>query len=347
MGQNTSNACVLDLKDAFLPAIHALHLIELTERWDVCREELLRGLEIPSGLLSEPRARLSVRAFERLVERALRLTGEPGLGVYNGLQMRVSAHGYLGFAAMTSATVRDALELAVRYAPTRTNALGLRLVVVGDEASLFVDERASLGTAREALLQSLMIGIAQIGRAITGRIIVGAAELTLPRPHYMSRFEHALPGEMRFGRPRNRLVFDAAALDWTLTMADPAALRLAQAQCERELDALGYEGRFVARVAALLDAPDAGFRSLDEVARELHVSRRTLKRRLASKGTSFFALLEARKRERATLLLQAGRLSIDAVAGRLGYANTANFSRAFRRWTGQTPGAVRRARAER
>jgi AraC-like DNA-binding protein len=71
------------------------------------------------------------------------------------------------------------------------------------------------------------------------------------------------------------------------------------------------------------------------------MSMRTLKRRLAERDTSFSALLDEARREKATLLLRAGELTVDEIGQRLGYSDAANFGRAFRRWTGTSPKAFR------
>ena len=105
-----------------LPGVHALHLVELVARWQVTPADLLAGSELSQASLSDPATRLPMPTFERLIERARELTGEPGLGFHLGLSMRISAHGHLGFAAMTATTLGDALEIAVRFAPTRTTA---------------------------------------------------------------------------------------------------------------------------------------------------------------------------------------------------------------------------------
>jgi AraC-like DNA-binding protein len=149
---------------------------------------------------------------------------------------------------------------------------------------------------------------------------------------------------MRFGQPAHRLVFDAAILDLPLVNADPAAMQLARAQCDRELAALAETGSIVGRVrAALATGKDgtAAFGSLESVARRLGASTRTLKRRLAEQGTSFTEILGAARRQRALLLLDDRRLGIGEIADRLGYSDVANFTRAFRRWTGKTPAAYR------
>ncbi|MDB4998658.1 MAG: Transcriptional regulator, AraC family protein [Myxococcaceae bacterium] len=325
-----------------IPAVHALHLAELVARWNVTPEELFAGLDLDDAVLAEPMRRLPMPVIEELVARARRLTGEPGLGFYLGLQMRVSSHGYHGFAAMSSSTAGAALELAVRFAPTRTSALALRAEREGNVASVILEEREALGEARDVIVLALIIGIQRIGSALTGHELVGHAEVAFPEPAYAKRFTSTLKhGLLRFDMPQHRLVFDAKVLDLPLTMADPAALRLARDQCEKELSALGYDGDLVTRVRGLVQRDADGFRSVEEVASALSLSSRTLKRKLEARGTSFSVVLEDERKGRALRLL-ATDVPLQTIADRLGYSDVANFTRAFRRWTGATPGAYRR-----
>ena len=145
---------------------------------------------------------------------------------------------------------------------------------------------------------------------------------------------------VRFDRPANRLVFPAAALATPLRTADPVALQLARAQCERELAAMVDAG-LAGRVRAALLAEPSGFPSVTAVARRLHLSTRTLKRKLADQGTTYSELLDGARRERALLLLDNRELSLAEVAARVGYTEVPNFTRAFRKWTRTTPAAYR------
>jgi AraC-like DNA-binding protein len=325
-----------------IPAVQALHLVELARRWGVTSSALLRGSDLDEKALSDPAKRLSIGPLVRLVERARALTGEPGLGMYFGLRMQVASHGYLGFAAMTASTVGEALDLAVRFAPMLTTAFSLHLRRDAGRAALVVHEETELGDARDAVLLALLIGLWRMGCALTGRELAGRAELAIPEPPYFARFR-PVAASVRFGQPANRLVFDAAALDYPLASADPAALQLAREQCERALQALGFEGSIVARVRAAIAKSGGGFRSLDEVAAKLGMSSRTLKRKLASGGGSYSSLLDGARLERAQELLRSDRKSMDQIAESLGYSDVANFTRAFRRWTGTTPAAHRKA----
>jgi AraC-like DNA-binding protein len=335
------------IEEPWIAAAHALQLAELVTRWGVTAEELFAGLGIDAEALADPRRRLPLSVMGRIAARAKALTGEPGLGFYLGLSMRVSSHGYLGFAAMASPTVRDALDLAVRFAPTRTDAIALRVHESGGKASIVIDELAPLGEARETIITSFIVGLHEIGAALTGRRIEDSADVAMPEPDHARRFRHLLGDRLRWGQPAHQLVFDAGFLDLPLVQADPVALRLAREQCERELDELGYDGHVAARVRAVLPDAAGGFRSIEAAAAALGMSTRTLKRRLAEEGTSFSAVLDEQRRERALLLLRSPEMSIEAVADGVGYSDVANFTRAFRRWTGTTPTSYRRGGAKR
>lgn len=326
---------------AEIPGIYVLDVVTLARRWKVRADALLAGTGLTEEALRDPGARVSLANCARVVERAHELTREPALALYHGMQMKVSSHGFLGFAAMTAGTIREALTLAERYAATRTSVLAVSSVIEQDTAAVVLEERADLGALREFAILGLIVGIWQMAQTITGRPLRGVAECALPRPAWLDRVPFAVEDMLRFDRPANRLRFAAELLDVPIVSADPVAVQLARAQCDRELSMLVDAG-LPGRVRAALPAPDGGFRSVDEVAREVHVSARTLKRKLAALGTSYSAILDEVRRQRALLLLEDRALGMGEIATRLGYTEVANFTRAFRGWTGMTPGAFRR-----
>lgn len=327
--------------DADLPGNYVLELVELAGEWGVKPGELLRGLGVSVRMLADPATRLPLATCGEIVRRAHTLTGEPGLAFSMGMKMRISMHGFLGFAAMTAATLREALALAERFSRTRTTILRLRAYAEGDRSVLAIEDCSLAGEALEFVVLTLFVGLWQIGNALTGRSLTGSVDLTFAEPAHFKRFVHMVPGRVRFTRPTNRLVFPAAVLDLPLVTADPVATRLAREQCERELQALGDTGRFVARVRALIAADGERLPALEDAASALHLSARTLKRRLAEHGTSFRAVVDEVRLERAQRLLADPDLSMERIADRLGYSDVANFTRAYKRWTGTTPAASR------
>jgi AraC-like DNA-binding protein len=311
-----------------------VHVLTLARRWDVPESDLLAGMPFTAKELADPGLTIPVATAVAILERARALTHEPGLGIYLGLQTYSSEHGYLGFAAMSAPSLRDVLELIVKYAPIRTNAFTFSWRVDGPRAALVVDERADFGTARDIVLLSLLIGMRHMASVHLGKESdVTVVHLTVPEPAYYERFRNVRP-PVRFGRRANEVVFDAALLDVPLATADPMSLRLAQEQCERLFESLATRARIVDAVARMVLRSDGGQRSCEDVAALLDLSPRTLRRRLADEGTTFLEVRDHELRDRAILLLRSRDLSLAQIATRLGYSNGANFLRAFRKWTG-------------
>jgi AraC-like DNA-binding protein len=324
-----------------LPGSHVLHSLKLYQRWGVTERELLQGSGLRPEDLSDPEASIPIPTVISITENARVLTREPALGMYVGLQMAISAHGFLGFAVMSAATLGEALELAVRYAPTRTTALRLHLEVARRTAALIVDECADLGNARDVILLAALVGIWQTGNALLGREVTeSTVHVTFAEPAYYARFKHIAP-RVRFGQPANSLVFDASLLQAPLVSADDTSLRLAREQCERLLGSIRSNSPFIDRARRLVLRSGGGLRTLEELAASVRTSSRTLRRRLAQEGGSYSTVLDEERHARALVLLRSSGLSVKDVAQRLGYSDVANFMRAFKRWTGQTPGAFR------
>ncbi|MGV3624012.1 MAG: AraC family transcriptional regulator ligand-binding domain-containing protein [Archangium sp.] len=322
-----------------LPASYFTHVLEVTRRFGVDDADVLGDVSLGDEV------RLELPQIRALVQRARELTGEPGLGVYLGLAMRASWHGYLGFAVLVARDVGDALRLGERFIATRTSSLGLRSAIEHGRAVITIDEKEDFGDARDFIVPALAIGLSSIGQALTGHELDGRVELAMPEPTWFARLAATNPRLTRisFGAKAHRLMFDAALLKTPFQLADANAQKLAAEQCEKELAALEAAGGFAPRVRELLFA-NGGVRDVDAVAKTLSMSARTLKRRLQSEGTSYSELLEHERHARAELLLSQGTLSVKEVAAQLGYADTAAFSHAFTRWTGQSPSEFQRTR---
>jgi AraC-like DNA-binding protein len=317
-----------------LPGSFVLHLARLVVERGGSETALFQGLPVCTEDLVDPAMTVPVSTGIVVAERARAMTGEPGIGVLLGFQTYGPEHGYLGFAAMSAATLRDAVEVVCRYSSIRSTAFVFTLETRGPRAAMVVAERADFGSARDVVMLSLLIGVwhataVNLGREQPGTVI----ELMLPEPSYYHRFRDRRP-EVRFGCSVHQLVFDASLLDARLATADPPSFRLARAECERMLQSISEHSRLVDQVARLALRAEGGSRSLEEVAAVLEVSPRTLRRHLTSHGTSFAAVRDDERRRRAALMRQSG-LSIAKIASHLGYATAGNFVRASRRWTAQ------------
>ncbi|MDO8331192.1 MAG: AraC family transcriptional regulator [Fluviicoccus sp.] len=325
-----------------LPMVYALFIVDIVSRWGVSDEQMLEGTGLTREMMLEPQRRLALEDFNTMIIRARDLTGETALAMHFGVTMQVSLHGFVGFAAMTAATVREALTVAERFIGMISTAFELRLEEGPQEASLTIIPHTTLQPLREAAIICLIFGFVHMGQTVTGKTLSGRAQVEFDEPPYLEPIKPYLPGPVDFGQPVNRLVFPTSYLDLPLIMANPVASQMAMTQCEQDLRRFGLDKPFVAQVKALMYDERRGFATLEQVAERLHMSERTLKRQLAGNQVAYSDLVEEARKQMATDLLEGSPASLEDIAEKLGYSDVANFSRAFKRWTGATPNSWRK-----
>lgn len=305
----------------------------------------LAGLD-PAALMHDDR-RLDVETVMRAVAQAVAATGRPWLGLDLGAQAPVSAHGSLGYAAVTAPDAEGALRTLARFGPLRNDAIHWRLEpgghADGDGLVVCFEERVPLGTARGFVVDATLAAALRVMEAAIGPLPAGVrVDLPLPAPAWSREYERFGAVRVRFGAPRLAIVVDAATLARPCLGADARAHRDACRACEDALAELEGGGRLAPRVAAwLAEAPAGELPAMTETAARCGVSPRTLMRRLKAEGTSYGDLLDDLRRRRAHWLLSRTARPIEDIAAELGYADASNFSRTVRRWFGTTPGALR------
>lgn len=332
---------LLDPTKPVVPVAYPRLLMELVLERGFSRAQLLEGVALAPAVLDQADTRLTPPQFAHLITNALYLTKEPALGYELGLREQITAHGFLGYAVMSCATLREAIQLGERFIRLRTIMISLSLREEGDAAVVEVVENYPFGPLRQFAFDSLMVSLARAGNFITGEsFAAGEIWFDYPEPSYYAAYRDRLP-PMRFDRGATQLRFRRELLDRPLVMADSVAARLAVDQCERELALVGDAEDILLRIRAALAQHQSGYPDLATVAARLNLSERTLKRRLQQHGTSYQQLLDdVRKREAIRLLTYPG-LALEQIARELGYTDPANFTRAFRKWTGEVPSSYR------
>ncbi|WP_137816338.1 AraC family transcriptional regulator [Gandjariella thermophila] len=301
----------------------------------------LAGTGIEQAMLRDDTA--VVRSGQELIvaHNLVRAAGDPpGLGFAVGSRFRLRTYGVWGFALLASPTLRDAADVALRYVELTYATAGIELQENGDEVHLVVDDASLPRPVRRFVVEREIAAVRTILDTILGEPFTPRrVELRFPRPDIATSYESLAGAPVTFGAARNAIVADAALLDRPLPQADPHTMRVCEREC-RALLARRVDQRFAGRVCELLMRRQNPIPDMSIAAAELHVSTRTLHRRLAMEGTSFRRLLDEVRHVLAIEMLTAG-LGVEQVAVRLGYADAPAFIRAFRRWTGDTPGAYR------
>ena len=326
-------------QDQGIPGVYGLLLLDVVSRWGYNDQTLFSPFDLNSEQLADPDYRIPTPVANQLIQHALRLTGEPTLGYHLGNQMRISIHGFIGYAIMTAENITDALILANRFIQLRLPFLQLFFSTFGNKATIQLQTDIELEPIRSEISIALMFGLVSMGKAITGvDDASGEIDFDFPQPEGFERFMAKYPNHtFRFDQPHLLLSFNKNYLSNKLVNADPIASQIAINQCEAELSALGERHRIAMRERDILTNSEQHYLSIEAVAERLFMSDRTLKRQLAAEGTSFSTLVDEVRYRHATSLLSRTDFTLEQIADELGYSDVANFSRAFKRWSGRSP----------
>lgn len=307
--------------------------------------ELLEPLGLSREQLLEPDRMVPLEATRAATERAFARAGSRGLSYAYARALRVTLHGPVSLIALSSNNLMEVMQALERYFSLRAPAFHFSAVVEQDYVTIKVDYPGRNDPLRPYIMELILMGLVVMTGQIIDRPQQGAeVHMQGPVPGYYAGIAAELPVPVRYEQPEYAIRVPRELMEAPLRLADPTAAAMAREACERELRARknSKEDVLTARVRTVLTASSDRLPTLEEVADTLHVSTRTLKRRLQEEGRNFRALVDHVLCERATQMLQEEGLSVSEVAYRLGYNDVSNFSRAFRRWTGQSPSDFRK-----
>ncbi|WP_410211904.1 AraC family transcriptional regulator ligand-binding domain-containing protein [Aquirhabdus sp.] len=335
-----------DMLQTSLAATYASYMLRLAESRGIKAEQLLAHTDLIASTLLQPQARIFAWQQAIIVHNLLKLTHDPSLAIEIGLRSNLTKAGFIGYGLMSCATLRDAIELGTRFLPTQVPFFKLGFDIQDEMAVVTVEEAFPLWHFRTFAIENFLIEVSEIFRSLlVGQYAPGKYQqlqlyFDYPEPDYFAAYKDRLP-KLYFNQAANQFRFSAHMLDQSISTANPAMAQLVISQGESELARLGLTENWLDRVRALLECQAGQYPDLPSIAAQLHLSERTFKRKLAEQNLSFSELLESVMLRDAYALLQSSALSIDEVSQRLGYQDRSNFTRAFKRWTGQTPSEYR------
>ena len=312
---------------------------------------LRRGVDADTCLLGtgltedglEDADTLVTRAQEmRLIENLmLALPDHPALGFELGLQYNLATFGIWGFALRTSRTLREAVTRAIRYLPLSTAYCRIYIIDEPGRFGIAMDTSPIPPHLRQFLLERDMATAINLLKEIS---LAGLHDVSLtfrgsPWPN-----RDAIAGiagiEPRFAEVHNALWVPQEQADKSLSTYDASLVAMLDEQCRLRVQRL-QEGGLASQVRQQLHGPLGLVASLEDVARALALSPRSLRRKLEQEGTGFRALVEEERRQVALQFLRGSKMKLESLAIHLGYTDTASFTRAFRRWEGCSPGEYR------
>ena len=296
------------------------------------------------AVLDDPDGRIPHALALAVWREAVRRSGDHAFGIHAAEQIRSGAFDVLDYATRSSATLGEGLERLVRYHRILHDAAVVQLRVEANSARLTHALPAdTVGLPRHPA-EFIVAAWVVVARQATG-LHFAPVEVSFHHspPADLTEHRRLFGAPLRFNRPLNGIVLRRALLDTPLVKADPGLCAVLERHVRELIERVPRATAFSDRVRQLVaNELSSGGSSAATVARQLHMSRRTLQRQLGADGTSFRVLSDALRSELAMRYLCEREIAIAEVAFLLGFSETSAFHRAFKRWSGTTPSAYRK-----
>ena len=318
-------------------------LCEVANERGVATRDLLAGTAITPADLDNPDAVVTAWDEIESVRRLLALLPDnTGLGIDIGSRFRLTHLGLFGFAVMSCATFRELFGIAMRYFSLTMLNIDVKLFEGADNCLLELNVDHLPDDVRGFFLErdvaSIVTTVSDFAFPVLARYADQVVAEVVLDPGVLGPLLEVVPvANIEFGRAHNRVHIPREMFDEPLPQADAHTLEMCIAQCDVLMQRNEQRRGITAVVRSKLFRESGRFPTLPDVAAELDVHPRTLRRRLAEEGTSFRALLNEARSTLAVDLLGNVGLTVEEVSKRLGYTDTSTFCHAFKRWYGVPP----------
>jgi AraC-like DNA-binding protein len=310
---------------------------------------LLRRVGLTPELIADPEERLGVRSQIALLDEAAIALKDDCIGLTLARDFDPREIGLLYYVMASSQTLGDALKRVARYSKVTNEALVVRY----REGNSLIISLSYSGVPRHSdrhQIEFCMFAVLRLCRVLTGQNLV-------PQHFSISHFRSGGTSEMtqfvgtkvEFGADRDEFTLNVDARELSLIHADPHLNDLLLKYCEAALanrrdDVSQLRTRVENAISQLLPH---GKVLLEDVARSVGMSERTLGRKLAEEGLNFTEILQQLRRDLAVRYLDDRTLHVSQIAWLLGFNEVSAFTHTFKRWTGKTPSQMRTASAHR
>lgn len=314
---------------------------KLLESYGVDPDPVFREMSIEPARLDDPNARFSYEQVDRLWKRMLELSGDPCLGLRVADFWHPSYLGVLGYAWLTSSSLRTAIQRFQRYLRILTE--GAELLVEETEAGLKVIlSYKAISTQQPSRTDSFFTYSTEMCRVNLGKSF-NPVSITFAHqaPDCSSQFFAYFRCPVQFDAEENSMTISYQDVDKKLASSNPHLAQLTDQVMIKYMANLDKADIVSRAKAAILDRLPSGNVTESSVANALLVSKRTMQRQLQAEKTSFKLLLNEVRSELADKYIRDNHLSLTEISFLLGFSEMSSFSRAFKRWTGESPSAFR------
>jgi AraC-like DNA-binding protein len=317
-------------------------LIAVLREHKIKIEPLLRQSGISRRILSNPESQLEPDKELTFWTLASHELGGGAIGLELGRRYHCSTYGVLGLAILTSTNLKQAVETIFENVAMTWTFFALRCSIARGEAKLaFIRERDLGPLFRFMSDRGITAAYTMFSEALGEYFPLRYVQFMYDAPQDRQLYEDLFQCPVHFARDCNMLCFDEEWMYRRLPQAEETTHRIFSAQCRDVTRSLAAKVRFSEIVRYNLLQDLARYSYLENIAKTLSLSPRTIQRKLSREKTSFTTLVEEVRLNLSLEYLTGTHLPVGEVARRLGYGDTASFSHAFTRWVGKSPSDYR------
>ena len=281
-------------------------------------------------------------SVHEVLETAVTMSGDPAIAMRIGEDIDLAAYGTYGFAIMSSADMGAALDLFLRYGQSLIFSSSWHRSDYEDGLILRMEQNSGTQYQQMLLTELSFSHLHGNSQLLIAKPAEGVrVHLNYPRPKHFEVYEENWAHSIEFDQEHSQIFLPNHWLRQRVRTGDPTTNVLFSQQCEELVSGMTEVDETAAIVRRLLIHSVGNFLSISEVAEQLHVTERTLRRRLAAEGTDFRTIFDDIKNTLARNYLRKTSLSVVEIADLLNYAEATNFHRAFQRWNSTTPADYR------
>lgn len=318
-------------------------LLKQASGQDVNIERLLRNADISAEILRSPQARIAVEKLAKLVQEMWRAMQDEHMGLTSH-PCKIGTFYLMGKLAIHEPNLEKALKLAIRFYTLVVDDYRISLCQEGEDATLsFSIHRPELDPDH-ILPEFIMVAWHRFASWLVGKhIVLGQSTFTYPRPAHVDEYKFLFPCTHQFEQPVNSLTFHRNYLNCPIIRTEETLKEYFRRTPMDIFLKPENDDSYTTRIRLLIEAvPEEGFPDFEIVAARLNMTTQTLRRKLKKEGSSYQTIKDLIRRDIAIYLLTQLELPISDIAQRVGFTEPGAFIRAFKSWTGVTPGDYRR-----
>jgi AraC-like DNA-binding protein len=318
-------------------------LASYVEKQGIDVKVLLAGSGINPRDLDNPDIFVTPGQELSIMRKIINLVPDPKIGLIIGEQYHVGVQGKLGAAAIFSDNGLEAITMFFKYIALTLTYFQYELAVKNELAFLTIKELIDLKDLRVFACEREFVSIYRIvSDILKAPVPLNEMKFAYPKPAYAAYYEEVFHCKVKFNSPDHMIVFDRKLLSMPLPMSNPIAKKIYEQECMQLCQRLKVKETMTDQVRQEIIFKENSFPSFTQLSRHLNISPRTLRRRLTDEKTSYKSLVADIRISKALDFLKTTTYSIEQIATELGYSDLSNFYRAFKKWTGRTPGSYHR-----